>query len=60
MRFSEIVNLRYALTDTDVEELLEEIEELWPDSGDDADLARIPNLTTKSKAIPVEREARAT
>jgi hypothetical protein len=50
MRFREIADLRYYIQpDADMAELLEQIEELWPDSADD-DLTLIPNGIADERA----------
>ena len=61
MRFNEIADSKYhTLTDTDVEELLEQIEELWPDNIADDDVPFAPDFKRESGIFPVERKARAT
>jgi hypothetical protein len=61
MRFNEIVDLRYyTLTDTDLPNILEQMEELWPGGIADDDVPFAPDFKRESGILPVERKARAT
>jgi hypothetical protein len=59
MRFSEIADSKYpTLTDTDVAELFDEIDELWPDPIGDDDVSRQPRVgpPTREQVVDTRNE----